>query len=513
MKVQRIRSDPITNRERDGCWNDEAFRTLIREIASLTTENETSVEGKLRITEDLFMFRRYLRLLRDDTAKQRLSSIMNDTRAPAIYVRDQNARINVSYVIMTPTLKLSLPEETLAGYKNKLKGNLKLIGTIPDQTYLDAVVLGAFKDGFKDIVLPPPDVPAEASSVFNTLVHFNLDLLAGALINYTTSTILKNSHVLGMIGIEIITVCTSGTSAITRLFGALLLYNYFKIKIGKVAPVIQKISENCFKFIKNSLELGRDLQQACDVIAQAVINLAINDINNRAAADAQLAAALGTRVIDDVSELFNKIGVDKDLVDAVKDIKVVAEAFPLAPVEVVQVPTVPPVAPAPVAAAVAAAAAAAAVAAAVAGREDEMREDEEEEEEEEVEATPNARGSKKRRWSGEKGKNGAEDEVEVEEEEEEEVEATPNARGSKKRRRSGEKGKKGAEDEDEMEQAGGAPKRTKKHTKKVKSKMLKGKSKKHLKKAKKSKKGKKTGKKVRFHSASKKSKKNTRKRR
>jgi len=156
MKVQRIRSDPITNRERDGCWNDEAFRTRIREIASLTTENETSVEGKLRITEDLFMFRRYLRLLRDDTAKQRLSSIMNDTRAPAIYVRDQNARINVSYVIMTPTLKLSLPEETLAGYKNKLKGNLKLIGTIPDQTYLDAVVLGAFKDGFKDIVLPPP---------------------------------------------------------------------------------------------------------------------------------------------------------------------------------------------------------------------------------------------------------------------------------------------------------------------------------------------------------------------
>lgn len=58
---------------------------------------------------------------------------------------------------------------------------------------------------------------------------------------------------------------------------------------------------------------------------------------------------------------------------------------------------------------------------------------------------------------------------------------------------------------------GGAPKRiTKKHTKKGKSKMLKGKSKKHLKKAKK---GKKTGKKVRFHSASKKSKKNTRKRR
>ena len=59
--------------------------------------------------------------------------------------------------------------------------------------------------------------------------------------------------------------------------------------------------------------------------------------------------------------------------------------------------------------------------------------------------------------------------------------------------------------------AGGAPKRiTKKHTKKGKSKMLKGKSKKHLKK---DKKGKKTGKKVRFHSASKKSKKNTRKRR
>jgi hypothetical protein len=60
---------------------------------------------------------------------------------------------------------------------------------------------------------------------------------------------------------------------------------------------------------------------------------------------------------------------------------------------------------------------------------------------------------------------------------------------------------------------GGAPKRTKKHTKKGKSKMLKGKSKKHLKKLKKSKKGKKTGKNVHFHSASKTSKKNTRKRR
>ena len=58
---------------------------------------------------------------------------------------------------------------------------------------------------------------------------------------------------------------------------------------------------------------------------------------------------------------------------------------------------------------------------------------------------------------------------------------------------------------------GGAPKRiTKKLTKKVKSKMLKGKSKKHLTKAKKSKK---TGKKVRFHSSSKKSKKTTRKKR
>ena len=58
--------------------------------------------------------------------------------------------------------------------------------------------------------------------------------------------------------------------------------------------------------------------------------------------------------------------------------------------------------------------------------------------------------------------------------------------------------------------SGGAPKRTsKKHTKKGKTKMLKGKSKKHLKKAKK---GKKTGKKVRFHSSSKKSKKSTRKR-
>ena len=63
---------------------------------------------------------------------------------------------------------------------------------------------------------------------------------------------------------------------------------------------------------------------------------------------------------------------------------------------------------------------------------------------------------------------------------------------------------------DTMETTGGAPKRTsKKHTKKGKTKMLKGKSKKHLTKAKKSKK---TGKKVRFHSASKKSKKNTRKR-
>ena len=59
--------------------------------------------------------------------------------------------------------------------------------------------------------------------------------------------------------------------------------------------------------------------------------------------------------------------------------------------------------------------------------------------------------------------------------------------------------------------SGGASKRTaKKYSKKVKSKMLKGKSKKHLKKAKKSKK---TGKKVTFHSSSKKSKKNTRKRR
>ena len=60
---------------------------------------------------------------------------------------------------------------------------------------------------------------------------------------------------------------------------------------------------------------------------------------------------------------------------------------------------------------------------------------------------------------------------------------------------------------------GGAPR----HTKKVKSKMLKGKSKKHLKNSKKSKKtckkSKKTCKKVIFHSLSKKSKKNTRKRR
>ena len=69
-----------------------------------------------------------------------------------------------------------------------------------------------------------------------------------------------------------------------------------------------------------------------------------------------------------------------------------------------------------------------------------------------------------------------------------------------------------------METGGGAAKRTtKKRSKKVKTKMLKGKSKKHLKKSKKdkkSKKGKKTGKKrVRFHSSSKKSKKSTRKRR
>ena len=65
---------------------------------------------------------------------------------------------------------------------------------------------------------------------------------------------------------------------------------------------------------------------------------------------------------------------------------------------------------------------------------------------------------------------------------------------------------------------GAGPKRiTKKHTKKVKSKMLKGKSKKHLKASKKdkvsTKKVKKTDKKVRFHSSSKKSKKTTRKKR
>ena len=91
----------------------------------------------------------------------------------------------------------------------------------------------------------------------------------------------------------------------------------------------------------------------------------------------------------------------------------------------------------------------------------------------------------------------------------------------KEETKSGEGGE-GGEGGEEMEvvttQPGGAAKRTtKKRSKKVKTKMLKGKSKKHLKKSKKdkkSKKGKKTGKKrVRFHSSSKKSKKSTRKRR
>ena len=75
----------------------------------------------------------------------------------------------------------------------------------------------------------------------------------------------------------------------------------------------------------------------------------------------------------------------------------------------------------------------------------------------------------------------------------------------------------GVEEETKASGGGAAKRTTKKRSKKVKTKMLKGKSKKHLKKSKKdkkSKKRKKTGKKrVRFHSNTKKTKKNTRKRR
>jgi len=324
-----------------------------------------------------------------------------------VYIRDPNSSINIKYVLASKDSiqghRVTMGDKEVNRLINELEETVMIL--YPQHEYdvnhFKMVVEGAIHDSFNDAIVHRSPAPVVA---VNPLVVYNIDILAGATINYIKQSIMANKDLVFAFGIELISIYTTQKTILGRLVGLAFIINYFKIKGDKLGRVLTKIIDGVMKMIGVVISVTT---AGWEVISEELQNYALRAaeaINKKAEGVDDEAQKYRTQYANGINDMFKNLHVDDDMKTAVTNMLNTFNG------------TTPP-------------------------------------QEEEV-------------------MNGG------------------------------------------SSHAGGAPKRTtKKHTKKGKTKMLKGKSKKHLKKLKKSKKGKKTGKKVRFHSASKKSKKTTRKRR